>query len=151
MNSNWTKAKWRSQQECIRLAPFGTLERIGALQRHNTKKFKTNNPRKRIARPQSQFPQSFMCMWAIYIFPRSVCLFCCRRICGPILGIYKSLTDTWMCKLGLTPRNSFSGNTYMGFPLQCASSQCECVLIFISTPVLFNSCSVLVHEDCTEY
>ncbi len=22
----------------------------------------------------------------IYIFPRSVCLFCCREICGPILG-----------------------------------------------------------------
>ncbi len=27
----------------------------------------------------------------IYIFPGSVCLFCCRKICGPILGIYKSL------------------------------------------------------------
>jgi len=25
---------------------------------------------------------------AIYIFPRSVCLFSCRKICGPILGIY---------------------------------------------------------------
>ncbi len=43
-----------------------------------------------------------------YIFPRSVCLFCCREICGPILGIYirKSLIDTWMGKLGLRPRNS---------------------------------------------
>jgi hypothetical protein len=37
----------------------------------------------------------------------SVCLFCCRKICGPILGIYKSLTDTWMWKLGLRRRNSF--------------------------------------------
>jgi hypothetical protein len=27
------------------------------------------------------------------IFPGSVCLFCCREICGPILGIFKSLTD----------------------------------------------------------
>ncbi len=26
--------------------------------------------------------------------------------CGPILGIYRSLTDTWMWKLGLRPRNS---------------------------------------------
>jgi hypothetical protein len=25
----------------------------------------------------------------IYIFPGSVCLFCYRKICGPILGIYK--------------------------------------------------------------
>ncbi len=29
-----------------------------------------------------------------YIFPGSVCLFYCREIWGPILGIYKSLTDT---------------------------------------------------------
>ncbi len=46
---------------------------------------------------------TFMCLWAIYIFTG------CRKICGPILGIYKSLTDTWMWKLGLRPRNSFSG------------------------------------------
>ncbi len=52
-----------------------------------------------------------MCLLAIYIFPRSVCLFCCRKICGPILGIYKSLTDTWMRTLGLRPSNSFSGKT----------------------------------------
>ncbi len=26
-------------------------------------------------------------LWEIYIFPGSVCLFCCRKICGPILGI----------------------------------------------------------------
>ncbi len=47
---------------------------------------------------------TFMCLCAIYIFPRSICLFCCRKICGPILGIYKSLTDTWMWKLGLRCR-----------------------------------------------
>ncbi len=44
---------------------------------------------------------TFMRLWAIYIFPRLICLFCCRKMCGPILGIYKSLTDTWMWKLGL--------------------------------------------------
>jgi hypothetical protein len=31
---------------------------------------------------------TFICLWAIYIFPQLVCLFCCRKICGPILGIY---------------------------------------------------------------
>jgi hypothetical protein len=56
----------------------------------------------------------------LYIFPQSVCLFCCRKICGPILEIYNSLTDTWMWKLGLRPHNSFSGNTLMGFSLQCS-------------------------------
>ncbi len=44
---------------------------------------------------------TFMCLWTIYIFPWSVCLFFCRKMCGPILGIYKSLPDTWMRKLGL--------------------------------------------------
>ncbi len=43
-------------------------------------------------------------LWEIYIFLGSVCLFCCSQICGPILGIYKSLPDTWMWKLGLRPR-----------------------------------------------
>ena len=27
-----------------------------------------------------------------------------EEICRPILGLYKSLTDTWMLKLGLRPR-----------------------------------------------
>ncbi len=39
---------------------------------------------------------TFMFLWAIYIFPGSVCLFCCRKI-------YRSLADTWMWKLGLRP------------------------------------------------
>ncbi len=48
----------------------------------------------------------------IHIFPGSVCLFCCREICGPILGMYKSLTDTWMWKLGLRLRISQKRNTF---------------------------------------
>ncbi len=35
-------------------------------------------------------------LWAIYIFPRLVSLFCCIKIGGPIVGIYKSQTHTWM-------------------------------------------------------
>ncbi len=58
-------------------------------------------------------------LWEIYIFPGSVCLFCCSHICGRILGIYKSLTDTWMRKLGLRLRNSQNRNASMGFWLQC--------------------------------
>jgi hypothetical protein len=41
----------------------------------------------------------FMCLWAIYIFPGSVHIFHCSRI-GPILKIYKSLTDIWVQELG---------------------------------------------------
>jgi hypothetical protein len=36
-----------------------------------------------------------------------------QEICGQILGIY--ITDTWMWKLGLNPRNSQKRNTQMGF------------------------------------
>ncbi len=40
---------------------------------------------------------TFMCLWANYIFPRWVCVFCMpEEICGPILGLYKSLKDIWM-------------------------------------------------------
>ncbi len=47
---------------------------------------------------------TFKCLWAIDL---RILL---QEICGPILGIYKSLTDTWMWKLGLSLRNCFSGN-----------------------------------------
>ncbi len=39
-------------------------------------------------------------MCAIYIFPEWVHIFSCSRIGRPILGIHKSLRDTWMWKLG---------------------------------------------------
>ncbi len=38
----------------------------------------------------------FMYLWTIYIFPGSVCLFGCSKIGRPILGIFNSLTDTWI-------------------------------------------------------
>jgi hypothetical protein len=44
----------------------------------------------------------------LYI-PGPICLFCCRKICGPILRIYKSLIVTRIWKLGLRRRNSFLG------------------------------------------
>ncbi len=54
---------------------------------------------------------TFMFLCAIYIFSKSICIFCCRKIGGPILEIYKSVTDTWMWKLGPRPRNSQKRNT----------------------------------------
>ncbi len=53
------------------------------------------------------------------IFPGLVHIFSCSRIGIPILGIYKSFTDTLMWKLGLRPCNSFSGNIFFEFSLQC--------------------------------
>jgi hypothetical protein len=71
-------------------------------------------------------------MWEIYIFPGVVCLFCCREICGLILGIYKWLTDTWMWKLGLRPLNSQERNTYVEFSLQCVTPDMLFWVLFIA-------------------
>ncbi len=54
----------------------------------------------------------FIYLWAIYMFPRSFCLFGCSKIDGPILEIlYKWLTDVWIWKLGTRPRSFIFGNT----------------------------------------
>jgi hypothetical protein len=49
----------------------------------------------------------------------------CSRIGKPILGIYKSFTDTWMWKLGVGPSNSFSGNICVIFLVLCLCSEAE--------------------------
>ncbi len=54
---------------------------------------------------------TFMYLCSIYILPRSVCL-------GPIVGIYKSLTDTWMLKLVTRLRRFISRNIYLEFSVQ---------------------------------
>ncbi len=65
---------------------------------------------------------TFMCLWAIYIFPGSVHIFSSSRKGRPIVGIYNLLTDTWMWKLGLRPRYSFSGNICFKFLAFCLCS-----------------------------
>ncbi len=62
---------------------------------------------------------TFIYLCAIYIFPRSICLFCCRKYVDWSLGIYKSLTDTWLRKMELRSRNFQKRNTEMEFPWQC--------------------------------
>ncbi len=44
-----------------------------------------------------------------------------------IVGIYNSLTDTWMWKLGLRPRYSFSGNICFKFSAFCLCSVHSCM------------------------
>jgi hypothetical protein len=79
------------------------------LQRHNTENSKKYSQKRNFA--ATVLILKFMLLWAIYIFPWSVCLFCWRKIDGPNVGIYRPFTDTWMWKLELRPHNSFSGNT----------------------------------------
>ncbi len=75
----------------------------------------------------ASFPiPTFMFRWAIYIFPRSVCLFCCRKISGQIVRIYKSLTDTWMWKLERRGRAvSFRGIHKSDFPCSVQTDLCN--------------------------
>ncbi len=67
------------------------------------RKFETNIPRKGIVRPQSQFPHSCVCERFMYSYDGSAYNSAAEKICGPILGKYKSITDTWKWKLGLRP------------------------------------------------
>jgi hypothetical protein len=67
----------------------------------------------------------------IYVFPE-------KELCGlspnfhiyvsVIVRIYKSLTDTWMLKMVLRPRNSFSGNICFKFSVLCLYSVVTCIL-----------------------
>ena len=69
------------------------------------------------AASQSQFPHSCVSVSDLYIL-RIGPHISCSRIGKLIVGIYKSLRDTtWMWKLGLWPRKSFSGNICFEFPV----------------------------------
>jgi hypothetical protein len=70
-------------------------------------KCETNIPRKEIARPQSQFPQSCVCDRSIYYHNRSAYSTAGKHVDWSWEYI-KSRTDTWMWKLKLRPPNSFS-------------------------------------------
>jgi hypothetical protein len=91
---------------------------VSTLQRYYTENSKHIFPEKEL---RGHSPNSYIHVSVsdLHIPTRSVCLFCCKKIGGPIVGIYKSLTDTWMCKLGLRLRSSFSGSTQIEISLQC--------------------------------
>ncbi len=58
---------------------------------------------------------TFMCLWAINIFPQSICLFCRRK--------FVDRSWKYICK-SLRPRNYQKRNTCMEFSLQCVVSAC---------------------------
>jgi hypothetical protein len=75
-----------------------------ALQRQNAENSIQIFPEKEYRGPSPNF-HIHMSVSELYI-PSMGLPFLLEEICGPILRIYKSLTDTWMWKLGLRPRNS---------------------------------------------
>ncbi len=89
------------------------------LQRTNTENWKQICPEKNCAGTVPVSTSMCLIMSDLYYIPTIDLAVLLQEICGPILGIYNSLTFTWMRKLGLKPRYSQKRNTYWGFSLQC--------------------------------
>ncbi len=83
---------------------------------------------------------TFICLWAIYIFPGLVHIFSCSRIGRPIVWKYNSLTDIWMLKLGQRPRNFFSGNICFKFSV-----------LSLCSAVHFPPALLCVHLLCNQF
>ncbi len=84
-------------------------------------KFKTNIPRNETALSHSQthIHVSVIDLYIPTVSPQTQC----SKIGAPIMGIYKSLKDTWMEKLGSRPRSFIDGNICFEFSVQCAGAQ----------------------------
>jgi hypothetical protein len=89
--------------------------------KNQTENWKVNMPRKGIARPQSQFPNScvffFLCARFIQCIPSIYLPNLLQEIYGSILGICKSLTDTWCVEIG-TEDTQFPEKEYRNVSLQ---------------------------------
>ncbi len=82
---------------------------LHALQRQNTEFSKQIFPEKEYRGLGPKFHiHASVSDWYISTIGLPILL---EEICRPILGLYKSLTDTWMLKLGLSPRYSQKRNT----------------------------------------
>ncbi len=99
--------------------------------RTNTKNWKQIFPEKEL---RGHVPIStLMCLWASDLYIPTIDLpILLLEICGPILGIYKSLRGTWMWKLGLRPRNLRKGIHKWDF--RCSALE---ILLF-SWPMLWT-------------
>jgi hypothetical protein len=84
------------------------------------RKFESIVPRNETARPHSKFLHSCICERVMYMYiPTIAPQTQYSKIGGPIEGIYKSLTDAWMQKLGIRLHNFISGNICFEFSVQC--------------------------------
>ncbi len=90
--------------------------------------------------PISTFIQ-YVCEWFVYSQDRSIYFPAGNRQIE-MVGIYKSLTETWMRKLVLCPRNSFSGNICFKFSVLCLCSVLQQVFPLPCLSLLYTSFSL---------
>ncbi len=76
-----------------------------------------DSQKRKCAATVPQFLHSCFCERFICIFPPLVCLFCCRKIGGPMVEVDRS--QTYECG-NRDWGYSFSGNTWIEISLQCA-------------------------------
>jgi hypothetical protein len=101
----WVHCKWRAGENPIQMSGSHWC-----IPRNETIISKTE-----LLCSVSQFLHSYICERFIHFQDWSA-YSAAGKICGPILGKYKSLTDTWMWKLGLRPQNSRQGIHKWDFP-----------------------------------
>ncbi len=100
-----------------RIWPWNGLPLCTALYR----KFETIFPEMKLRRlaPNFYIYVSVSDLYNILMIGPHILLYC---LCWPIVGIYKSLTYTWMWKLGTRPHSFISGNICFEFSVQCICS-----------------------------
>jgi hypothetical protein len=87
-------------------------------------------------------------VWAIYIFPGSVHIFFSSRIGRSFVGKYKSLTYTWMWKLGQWQRNSFSVNTCFEFSVLDFLCSVPFTDLLLLVGPLSSQCTIYIRSSC---
>ncbi len=80
-----------------------------------------------------------MCLWANLFIHSIGPHISCSRIGRPIVGIYKSLTDSWMWKFGLWLGNSFSWEYFFSFLVLVLCSAGPCLPMLAILPLPFKT------------
>jgi hypothetical protein len=102
---------------CVKVKQVSSVYKTVCTANALYRKFKTNIPRNETARPCSQFLYSCICehLYNPTISPQTHH----GKIGRPIVGIYKSLTDKLIQKLGTRPCSFISGNICFKCSVQC--------------------------------
>jgi hypothetical protein len=103
MQYSWTHMLYRVQSDCVRLKLAHTLQMKGRWESNLNVWFPLMYSQKWNCYFQNRIIMfclpvpTLIYLWEIYIFPGSVCLFCCREICGPRSWEYINSSQTHEC------------------------------------------------------